>query len=77
MSHDDVPRDERPCIDVCRYDDDTDWCLGCGMTKREKKAWKRAPAYREVIRASLAPRLAALAAEGRVTGPAAGGKRRD
>ncbi|MBE9607216.1 DUF1289 domain-containing protein [Acetobacteraceae bacterium H6797] len=60
-----------PCIDVCRYDEDTDWCLGCGMTKREKKAFKRAPAYREVISASLPPRLAALAAEGHAIGEAA------
>lgn len=69
-----MSNDDRPCMDVCRYDDDTDWCLGCGMTKREKKAWKRVPAYRDAIRASLAARLAALSAEGHVTSPAAGKK---
>jgi hypothetical protein len=46
------------------------------MTKPEKKAWKRIPAYRMPIRAALALRLAALAAEGHATGPAAGEKRR-
>ena len=71
-----MPHDDRPCIDVCRYDEDTDWCYGCGMTKREKKAWKRVPTYRDAIRASLPARLHALAAEGHVTGPAAGKKGR-
>lgn len=28
-----------PCIDVCKYPDGV--CKGCGMTKREKKGWKR------------------------------------
>ncbi|WP_201306134.1 DUF1289 domain-containing protein [Roseomonas harenae] len=68
--------DERPCIKICRYDDDTAWCLGCGMTKPEKKAWKRIPGYRRAIRAALALRLAALAAEGHPTGSAADEKRR-
>ena len=28
-----------PCVGVCKFDDDGR-CLGCGMTKREKKASK-------------------------------------
>ncbi|WP_426956375.1 DUF1289 domain-containing protein [Muricoccus radiodurans] len=64
--------EDRPCIKVCDYDDDTDWCLGCGMTKREKKAWKRAPVFRAAILAALPARLAALAAAGRRVGEAAG-----
>jgi hypothetical protein len=46
------------------------------MTKPEKKAWKRIPGYRRAIRAALALRLAALAAEGHPTGSAADEKRR-
>ena len=68
--------DERPCIKICEHEDATGWCLGCGMTKLERKAWKRAPAYRATIRASLRPRLEALSAQGHVTGPAAGRKKR-
>jgi predicted Fe-S protein YdhL (DUF1289 family) len=60
-----------PCIDVCRYDEATGWCLGCGMSKPEKKAWKREKPLRQAIAAALPGRLAALAAAGRVTGKAA------
>ncbi len=28
-----------PCIDICKYPGGI--CKGCGMTKPEKKAWKR------------------------------------
>lgn len=62
---------KRPCIGVCRYDDSVGWCLGCGMTKREKKAWKREPAFQPVIVAALPDRLAALVAGGRTIGKAA------
>jgi predicted Fe-S protein YdhL (DUF1289 family) len=68
---------DRPCIKICRYDDDTGWCFGCGMTRPEKKAWKRHPAYRPAIRIALPTRLEALAAEGHPTGPAAGKRRKD
>lgn len=66
-----------PCIDVCRYDEATGWCLGCGMTKPEKKAWKKEKERRPAIRAALPERLARLAAEGRPTGKAARKKRKD
>jgi predicted Fe-S protein YdhL (DUF1289 family) len=65
---------DKPCIDICRYDEASDWCFGCGMTRRERKAWKRHPAYREAILAACPARLRALAAEGHATGPAAGRK---
>ncbi|MGG5817577.1 DUF1289 domain-containing protein [Falsiroseomonas sp. HW251] len=66
-----------PCIDVCRYDEATGWCLGCGMTKPEKKRWKKDKAERPVVRAALPPRLAALDAAGLPTGKAAKKKRKD
>jgi len=60
-----------PCIDVCRYDETTGWCLGCGMAKAEKKAWKQGPAARAAIGAALPARLATMAGIGKVTGKAA------
>jgi predicted Fe-S protein YdhL (DUF1289 family) len=62
---------KRPCIKVCDFDDDTGWCRGCGMTKPERKAWKRVKGYRDAILANLPARLAAMAAAGHATGDAA------
>ncbi|WP_270936302.1 DUF1289 domain-containing protein [Falsiroseomonas oryzae] len=60
-----------PCIDVCRHDEVTGWCLGCGMTKPEKTRWKKDKAARPALRVALPDRLAALAAAGLPTGKAA------
>ncbi len=60
-----------PCIDVCRYDEATGWCLGCGMAKAEKKAWKHHPDQRPVIDAALPVRLATMAGLGKLIGKAA------
>ena len=65
-----------PCIDVCRYDETTGWCLGCGMAKPEKKQWKKDRETRPAIRAALAERLAALGKAGHATGTAAKSKRK-
>jgi predicted Fe-S protein YdhL (DUF1289 family) len=65
-----------PCIDVCRYDDATGWCFGCGMTKPEKKHWKKDKAGRPALRAALPARLMQLAAAGWPTGKAARKARR-
>lgn len=58
-------------MDICRYDEATGWCFGCGMTKPEKKRWKKEKPARPAIRASLPERVAALAAAGHPTGKAA------
>lgn len=29
-----------PCIDICKIDEDTGYCLGCYRTKQEIKQWK-------------------------------------
>jgi predicted Fe-S protein YdhL (DUF1289 family) len=63
---------ERPCVKICEYDDDSGWCRGCGMTKPERKAWKRVPGYREAILTALPARLDAMAREGHAVGAAAG-----
>lgn len=60
-----------PCIDVCRYDETTGWCFGCGMTKPEKKRWKKEKEGRPAIRAALPDRLVLLASAGHATGKAA------
>jgi predicted Fe-S protein YdhL (DUF1289 family) len=65
-----------PCIDVCRYDEATGWCLGCGMTRKDKKHWKKEKERRPQIRAALPDRLAALAAAGQPTGAAAKKKKK-
>ncbi|WP_282571763.1 DUF1289 domain-containing protein [Roseomonas acroporae] len=57
-----------PCIDICRYDEATGWCYGCGMEKKEKKAWKREPERRDAIAAALPARILALAQAGHRTG---------
>ncbi|MDB5415485.1 MAG: putative Fe-S protein [Rubritepida sp.] len=71
-----MTKQDRPCIKVCLYDEESGWCLGCGMTRLEKKAWKHVPAYRTVIGDSLPARVEALAGEGYRTGPDADGKKR-
>jgi predicted Fe-S protein YdhL (DUF1289 family) len=60
-----------PCIDICRYDEATGWCLGCGMTRKDKKHWKKEKDHRPAIKAALPERLVALAAAGQRTGKAA------
>lgn len=53
-----------PCIDICQYDDDTGWCFGCGMRKKDKKAWKKDRDRRPDILAALPGRLASLVTAG-------------
>jgi predicted Fe-S protein YdhL (DUF1289 family) len=60
-----------PCIDVCRHDEATGWCQGCGMTRKDRKHWKKDKEKRPAIRAALPERLAALEAAGLPTGAAA------
>jgi len=59
-----------PCIDVCRHDEATGWCLGCGMTRKDRKHWKKKQG-RAAILAALPGRLVILAANGLPTGKAA------
>ncbi|MGK7865768.1 DUF1289 domain-containing protein [Falsiroseomonas sp. E2-1-a20] len=60
-----------PCIDICRYDEATGFCLGCGMLKPEKKRWKKDRDQRPAIRAALPDRLSTLQKAGLATGKAA------
>ncbi|MBR0653473.1 DUF1289 domain-containing protein [Plastoroseomonas arctica] len=66
-----------PCIDVCKFDDETGWCLGCGMRRKDKKLWKKDRDTRPDIRAALPARLSALAASGNRVGTDAKGRKHD
>ncbi|HEV7455230.1 MAG TPA: DUF1289 domain-containing protein [Roseococcus sp.] len=48
--HAHLPAMASPCIDVCRFDEATGWCLGCGMAKPEKKRWKKDRDARAAVR---------------------------
>lgn len=50
-----------PCIDVCRFDRPTGWCIGCGRTLDECRKWRRAsPGALKALSAELPRRMAKL-----------------
>jgi len=50
-----------PCVGLCRLDETTGWCLGCGRTGAEIGAWRAAGEdERGAILATLSERLGAL-----------------
>lgn len=50
-----------PCIDICKFDRRSGWCIGCGRTKDECKMWKKAKKPKlKAIKAELPGRLAKL-----------------
>ena len=54
-------RAQSPCVDVCRLDPKTGWCLGCGRTANEIGAWsKLTPFRRSRLERELARRLVKL-----------------
>ena len=54
-------RAQSPCVDVCRLDPRTGWCLGCGRTAAEIGAWvKLSPFRRKRLERELARRLVKL-----------------
>ncbi|WP_354404479.1 DUF1289 domain-containing protein [Methylobacterium radiotolerans] len=40
-------RKDDPCIGVCQWDGRTGWCLGCGRTVPEIRAWRKMTAVQE------------------------------
>jgi predicted Fe-S protein YdhL (DUF1289 family) len=49
---------ESPCIDICRFDGRTGWCVGCGRTVPEIRTWRKMqPRARQVIGKDLKRRL--------------------
>lgn len=54
-----------PCVDVCRFDGPTGWCLACGRTLAECREWKRANHARlKALGAQLPQRLRKLEQRG-------------
>lgn len=54
-------RAQSPCVDVCRVDPRTGWCLGCGRTDAEIRGWvKLTPFRRKRLERELAQRVAKL-----------------
>ena len=54
-------RAQSPCIDICRLDPKTGWCLGCGRTAAEIGEWlKLTPFRRRRLEREFARRLAKL-----------------
>lgn len=50
-----------PCTGVCKLDDATGWCLGCGRSGDEMDGWRSAPPERrEAIWSEIPARLAQL-----------------
>lgn len=54
-----------PCVDICRFDGRTGWCVACGRTLGECREWKKAPRPRLLaISQALPARLARLSDRG-------------
>lgn len=50
-----------PCVDLCGFDGRTGWCRGCGRSRDEVRAWRKAqPNQTRKIEADLPRRLAKL-----------------
>ncbi|MCR5944404.1 DUF1289 domain-containing protein, partial [Ochrobactrum sp. XJ1] len=51
-------KNDSPCTDVCRFDPRNKWCLGCGRTADEIKAWcKLSPYHRTTLSTELKRRM--------------------
>lgn len=54
-----------PCINICRIDDATGWCVGCGRTLDEIARWGTTnDADRDAVMAALPERMAVLSRGG-------------
>lgn len=54
-----------PCVEICRFDGPTGWCLACGRTLAECREWKRANHARlKALAAQLPQRLRKLEQRG-------------
>jgi predicted Fe-S protein YdhL (DUF1289 family) len=54
-----------PCVDVCRFDGRTGWCVACGRTLIEARTWRKSSRPQLLkISAELPRRLAKLETRG-------------
>jgi predicted Fe-S protein YdhL (DUF1289 family) len=50
-----------PCSDICSFDPRNKWCVGCGRTANEIKAWKKmSPFHKASLSADLKRRMQKL-----------------
>ena len=57
----DLKKNKTPCVDLCRFEGQKGWCLGCGRTRRECQEWKSLKPYaRKQLEAELKRRLVQL-----------------
>lgn len=56
-----MKKTDDPCVSVCAFDGRTGFCLGCGRTLAEIRAWtKMTPFRRQALRRDLPRRVAKL-----------------
>ncbi|WBY06267.1 DUF1289 domain-containing protein [Sphingomonas sp. 7/4-4] len=54
-----------PCNNICRIDDVTGWCIGCGRSLDEIARWgTTSDADRDAVMAALPERMATLSRDG-------------
>jgi predicted Fe-S protein YdhL (DUF1289 family) len=52
---------ESPCTNVCSYEPKRKWCIGCGRTADEIKAWRKLSPFRQrVLNKELKRRMQVL-----------------
>ncbi len=58
-----MKKNDDPCLSVCRFDGKSGFCVACGRSVREIKAWRKmTPFRREALRRELPRRVQKLAA---------------
>ncbi len=45
-------KDQSPCTDVCQFDPVKKWCVGCGRTVDEIRAWRKLTPFRKTALAN-------------------------
>jgi predicted Fe-S protein YdhL (DUF1289 family) len=65
---------ESPCIDVCRFDGRTGWCVACLRSREEARGWKRMTDHRRRAVLAEAPKRRAKLGDAAAT--LAGAERR-
>lgn len=59
-----------PCVGVCQWYGRTGWCLGCGRTVPEIKAWRKSSPFRRTALLRELPRRLAQLGKGVTFDPA-------
>ncbi|MFC6792649.1 DUF1289 domain-containing protein [Methylobacterium komagatae] len=50
-----MPKDN-PCVSVCEFDGRTGWCIACGRTIPEARAWRKMTPFRRTALIRELPR---------------------